>query len=68
MTTNILLYDTIKSLQVKTNDAELHWYITSIIIPDLSQLIETLQICKNLLLYNSPQAPNPKECIEKDHC
>ena len=65
MTTNILLYDTIKSLQVKTNDAELHWYITSIIIPDLSQLIETLQICKNLLLYNSPQAPNPKECIEK---
>ncbi|RCK67012.1 Regulator of V-ATPase in vacuolar membrane protein 2 [Candida viswanathii] len=65
MTTNAALTDTIRLLQVKHDDTELHWYITAIIIPDLSQVIETLQICKNLLLYNSPQAPSPKDCIEK---
>lgn len=65
MTTNTVFTETIRSLQLKRDDYELHWYIKSIITPDLFQVIETLQICKNLLLYNTPQAPNPKDCIEK---
>lgn len=69
MTANILnnktFIDTVLSIQSTQNDKELHWYIINIILPDLPQIIETLQICSNLLMYNSPQEPDSKQCIEK---
>ena len=55
MTANILdnktFIDTVLSIQSTQNDKELHWYIINIILPDLPQIIETLQICSNLLMY-----------------
>lgn len=45
----------VHNLQLSQSDKELHWYIESIILPELPQLIETLEICHNLLLYNTPQ-------------
>lgn len=45
----------IRLIQLSQCDKELHWYIESIILPELPHLIETLEICHNLLLYNTPQ-------------
>ncbi|CAI5760692.1 unnamed protein product [Candida verbasci] len=63
-TTNTFIKQ-LEELQNKTNDAELHWYINEIIIPDIPQIIETLTMCLNLLIYNSPQEPNEKDRVEK---
>lgn len=50
--------------QSSQSDKELHWYINSIILPELPQLIETLEICHNLLLYNTPQY-SPSQNLQK---
>ncbi|EGV62060.1 RAVE (Rav1p, Rav2p, Skp1p) complex subunit [Yamadazyma tenuis] len=53
----------IHDTQIANADKELHWYITSVIVPELPQLIETLDLCSNLLLYNTPQHPDPTQQI-----
>lgn len=45
-------------IQVSQADSELHWLTAFIITPEFPQIIEALQICSNLLLYNSPQHPD----------
>lgn len=50
--------ESIRRIQNQNADNELHWYIEQIVIPELPQLIETLEICSNLLLYNTPQHPD----------
>lgn len=49
---------TVQDIQIHSVEKELHWYIESVIIPELPQLIEALEICSNLLLYNTPQSIN----------
>lgn len=39
-------------------DNELHWLMSSIISPEFPQIIGALEICSNLILYNSPQHPD----------
>lgn len=57
--------DAVGSLQSINEDKELHWLISSIIMPEFEQLLETLHICANMLLYNSPQHPNAQMHTER---
>ncbi|SGZ54215.1 CIC11C00000005347 [Sungouiella intermedia] len=56
---------TIKELKNSSLDRELHWLLEHIVKPELPQVIEALQICSNLILYNSPQHPDPENHIER---
>lgn len=57
--------DLIKRVHKENAEIELHWFISSIISPEFPQIIETLQICSNLILYNSPQHPDSEKLIER---
>ncbi|KAK6457762.1 RAVE subunit 2/Rogdi [Scheffersomyces xylosifermentans] len=59
------LHSLINELQVDQADKELHWLTAFIITPEFPQIIEALQICSNLLLYNSPQHPNASKHVER---
>lgn len=48
----------IVAIQHRSADAELHWLISSIISPEFPQIIGALEICSNLILYNSSQHPD----------
>lgn len=56
---------TIYDLKQNSIDKELHWLIELMVKPELPQIIEALQICSNLILYNSPQHPDPANHIER---
>lgn len=56
---------TIASIKASSLDREVHWLVEQQVKPELPQLIEALQICLNLLLYNSPQHPDPELHIER---
>lgn len=56
---------TIHELKSQSLDRELHWLLQHVVKPELPQIIEALQICSNLILYNSPQHPDPKNHIER---
>lgn len=55
----------IARLKHESRDKELHWLVQLMVQPELPQLIEALQICSNLILYNSPQSPDSSEHTEK---
>lgn len=55
----------IEKTKAKSLDAELHWLVRLMIIPEFPQLIEALQICSNLLLYNSPNHPDEAQHVER---
>lgn len=59
------LTDQIHTIQNEDAEKELHWYTSAIIVPELPQIIETLEMCSNMLLYNTPQHPDPKLRIER---
>ncbi|KAK6202851.1 RAVE subunit 2/Rogdi [Scheffersomyces amazonensis] len=65
MTSTAQFKQSIQELQVNNADKELHWLTTAIITPEFPQIIEALHICSNLLLYNSPQHPDPDNKIER---
>lgn len=56
---------TIQKLKEGSIDKELHWFVELMVKPELAQIIEALQICSNLLLYNSPQHPDPNNHVER---
>lgn len=51
--------------QARSRHRELHWIIEEMVRPEFPRLIETLHICSNLLLYNSPQHPDPVNHIRR---
>ncbi|GEQ71647.1 hypothetical protein JCM33374_g5333 [Metschnikowia sp. JCM 33374] len=55
----------IQRVKARSLDNELHWLVNSMITPEFPQLIEALQICSNLLLYNSPVHPDKAKHIER---
>ncbi|CAK7900725.1 regulator of V-ATPase in vacuolar membrane protein 2 [[Candida] anglica] len=55
----------VATLQNGREKRELHSLVTEIIMPEFDQIIETLNICANMLLYNSPQHPDPAKRIER---
>ncbi|ODV68167.1 hypothetical protein HYPBUDRAFT_152781 [Hyphopichia burtonii NRRL Y-1933] len=55
----------VREIQQETSNDELHWLILSIISPEFPQIIEALEICSNLLLYNTPQHPDAAKHIER---
>lgn len=55
----------IAELKKRSVDKELHWFVKRIVQPELPQLIEALQICLNLILYNSPQHPDPEKSVRR---
>lgn len=57
--------DQIRTLKQQSRDRELRWLVELVVQPELPQLIEALQICSNLILYNSPQSPDASKHIEK---
>lgn len=54
-----------KEAQALSRHRELHWLVEEIVRPEFAQLIETLHICSNLLLYNSPQHPDLANHIKR---
>lgn len=56
---------TIEEVKHSSLDRELHWLLQHVVKPELPQVIEALQICSNLILYNSPQHPDPENHIER---
>lgn len=56
---------TVQELQAASRHQELHWLVDKIVRPELPHIIEALQICSNLILYNSPQHPDPENHIER---
>ncbi|ODV77336.1 uncharacterized protein CANTADRAFT_91788 [Suhomyces tanzawaensis NRRL Y-17324] len=46
-------------------DQDLHWYTSNVVTPEFPQIIEALQICCNLLIFNSPQEPDEANRIER---
>lgn len=64
-TLNNTRIENIKDIQTWSRHKELHWLVEEIVKPEFSRLIETLQICSNLLLYNSPQHPDPENHIKR---
>lgn len=57
--------DVVGEIQYEWADRELHWLTSQIITPEFPQIIETLEMCSNLLLYNSPEHPDPSRRIER---
>lgn len=55
----------IATIQAEAAQKERQWYLSRIVNPELPNVTETLSICRNLLVFNSPQEPNPAECIER---
>ncbi|KAI3403083.2 RAV2 [Candida oxycetoniae] len=55
----------VSQIQDATDEKELHWFEKKVVIPEFPQIIETLTVCSNLLLYNSPQHPDPQNRIER---
>lgn len=58
-------FEQIKKIQHRTRDKDLHWLVELVVQPELPQLVEALQICCNLILYNSPQSPDKEKLAEK---
>lgn len=56
---------TVGQLKAASLDRELHWLLQQVVKPELPQIIEALQICSNLILYNSPQHPDKANHIER---
>lgn len=52
-------------IQLVHAQAEIHWYVSTIILPELSNLAEALQICSNLLRYNAPLLPDSAQHRER---
>ncbi|KAF8004917.1 hypothetical protein HF325_000374 [Metschnikowia pulcherrima] len=55
----------VEQIKHKSRDAELHWLVNRVITPELPHLVEALQICSNLLLYNSPSHPETDKSAER---
>ncbi|KAI5961323.1 RAV2 [Candida theae] len=55
----------VSKIQQQQDDRELHWLVSSVILPEFPQIIEALTICSNLLMFNSPQQPDPSSKIQK---
>lgn len=55
----------ITQVQADAAVKERQWYLSRIVNPELGNVTETLTICHNLLVFNSPQEPNAAECIER---
>lgn len=55
----------VAQLKARSVDREIHWLVQLVVKPELPQLIEALQICSNLLLYNSPQHPDEALHIQR---
>lgn len=55
----------IREVQDRSRHRELHWLVDEIVKPEFPNLIETLHICSNLLLYNTPQHPDPANHIKR---
>lgn len=55
----------LRALQQQHSDTEIHWYVSSIIIPELPHVAEALQICSNLLKYNAPLVPDLSQHQER---
>lgn len=58
-------HDQIRQIKKISRDKELHWLVELVVQPELPQLIETLQMCSNMLLYNTPQKPDSSKHTEK---
>ncbi|WPK24197.1 hypothetical protein PUMCH_001462 [Australozyma saopauloensis] len=52
-------------VQAHSRHKELHWLVEEIVKPMFPRLIETLHLCSNLLLYNSPEHPDPNSHIKR---
>ena len=57
--------DLIRLIQEESSDREFHWVAESIIQPEFPQIIETLEIVSNLLLFNSPVLPDKSQLSER---
>ncbi|RLV84974.1 Regulator of V-ATPase in vacuolar membrane protein 2 [Meyerozyma sp. JA9] len=55
----------LRTLQQQHSHSEIHWYVSSIIIPELPHVAEALQICSNLLKYNAPSVPDRSQHQER---
>lgn len=55
----------VADIQHRQDDRELHWLVSLVILPEFPQIIEALKICSNLLMFNSPQQPDPSNKIQK---
>lgn len=55
----------VSSIQHEQDDRELHWLVSLVILPEFPQIIEALTICSNMLMFNSPQQPDPSNKIQK---
>ncbi|KAI5958480.1 RAV2 [Candida margitis] len=60
-----LFTDLVATIQHQQDDRELHWLVSSVILPEFPQIIEALTICSNLLMHNSPQQPDHSSKILK---
>lgn len=48
----------IQELKSEGTDRELHWLVNDIVETELPQIVEALQICSNLITFNTPQKPD----------
>ena len=62
---HLLIFMSLTSIQQESLRDELRWYISSVVRPEFAQLVETLDICRNLLRFNSPQRPDASARIER---
>ncbi|CUM65731.1 uncharacterized protein PRCAT00003379001 [Priceomyces carsonii] len=58
-------FDTVNKIQITAADRELHWFVKDVILSEFPQIVEALEICSNLVLYNSPQHPDPENRVER---
>lgn len=61
----LVFTELVSSIQHQQDDRELHWLVSLVILPEFPQIIEALTICSNLLMFNSPQQPDPNNKIQK---
>lgn len=55
----------VASIQTDHEHREFDWLAREVVAPEFAQIIETLQLCLDLLLYNSPEHPDEAQHIER---
>ena len=55
----------IANLQIDREHKELKWLVSEGIMSEFDRIVETLKMCGNMLLYNSPEHPDPAQRIER---
>lgn len=59
------LFGLVEKIQDDYSEKEFHWLSENMIRPELPQIVETLEMVKNLLLFNTPEHPDSSKLSEK---